>query len=1779
MIFHSNNINLEIESLSAIVTLLRIKLNHSQMAGFRLEVSVALNTKLNSDLVNTYLRLTIGDSLHIRGVIREIQDFEGSWVKGFHYHYKLFVTDEFDRLFDDRRDALYDTLPLYGHIKEILGDNSFSDKKHGIFLGEERYSVHLKYDDNLYSHVVSNGSTGSTLRELFLDRGITYFYDFTKEHSPLVITDHPVALAIEEQRDEYLNILSSERNEIQLKPCVYNVIHEHQVLPGYVFCTGYSSYEPLSSISDRVYVSDTPDVYEIEAAPRTQEELERILQINVSAIKVLCKKNCFEGDGWVNVGDILKPSSMPKQYYVLETEIEITTTGEFYNKVGQCRYKAEAAEIFPEMNALFLSHPLTLTNSHLEQGFSVEPLNARDQILDGDYYTININGHYTTAVPSHYSVPREKESVPSLRKRHMNHAGDQSHNKPLVAKASVYSRKVQGDHAQQVVDGSLNSKSRKTYSDTSNYQSYNLSDHKENKMIMQHDGTFAYDQETNRQNAILLQSKQYRAIERSSEMRLGDQASTDTNTADQGLSYATGGNYYQDHPNSYVVLYGSQSPNDAKNTSIAPVHVVTSQRNNLDDKDDQAKSYHHIESTRADVVDRTHQSGRSAIGYKIDHDIHKHGQKAPDINKTYHNDVNQDIYQNVHSRSFGNLHHDSYQETELTQATPSLTQSSLVDETHQETSSETTIKQQHQETVVHADLRKVYYDTQSNWQAPGLTISGGATSIGAKNIKAQSSGSSSVSTTQSQETLKDAKTVGKQKIMSSSNQVNEDFSPPPDRLLRISFVDRFYFLENKVPDDFTTKNSMIYPFIDEKFLSAIEGRIDFYKAWHAQEYGQLLAPQVWQVSKENASIDIALYLDGDDQLFEGTYFTQTIAIRLPAMKFQNNLFEVLITGVNGRIYEVGMQDDLYHLKPLVPTLLINQDNWSQIAPKQEEIKYKDQSDKEQSKTVMMHHMVISIMEPPIHINLRQDYYRGFYTGQLNLTQDEIPQIPKEEAIKGYNELAKQYDALKPYFEDEKYPQEIEKPFDYWDEEEFNYLVKLAENQGYSLTFFIHGYNVPLGEYADSLIFTRSELSLDAKGYPLGKSVYEAFNQNMLNHSADDPNVWLAQKRGSGIKATFPLLTQGAVKKGIEAVERDSCIGSGAFSWQYMLEGNLNNAAGFNGKNLILYTRVIQVCWQGNPSMATDYIAAVPMAEFAGEKLAKLILKLKDKGIKINLMAHSLGNDVLMHTLNHLGEKNKSIDHVFMWEPAVPNDAFEDNQYTQDKLKEKYLDMIFNGVEVAQINADATEVYPVISSSYNLKYNFPHATNGADKITVLHSNGDNIIGGLQAPKLLNKDEKISDLSTQELTNRIIRHALYDVGKSAAAMGGWGILGWFLPANNDDNYPEAQNLIPKAADLGAGLAFALPSMGVYLIDQLTNEGLGQGDNSLESIYAIANQVGYPLSYFMNTGSFVVAPSVSLKSHYETYYQEWRKTYSYSGFKYKKQTDIPFEATLDEQYKKLVKLFNPMNDPNKLTPFTAMDIVFAVIETLQKGGEDGLLERLLEEIEAVGRVAVLPLGAAGTNSDLFDELVSIVLSNMGYTFDILGHVYNSNIAALLLTPFGITIKQILKNGLNSSMVKHIVGVIKEHKNEFFTVIFTALMTPDAKPQPGMGYAGVDEQTLNKLAITQKKLFQTDQTLETSKLPKDKQAYYPTIMKDNVKYSMLCVDHSAMLFPSDEMMEWVYKATLFGTFVDGAGFDFFGSYNIDQTRSQNMQLIATSETKVSDDTKIEGEKVRETY
>ncbi|MEY8766158.1 MULTISPECIES: hypothetical protein [Francisella] len=100
---------------------------------------------------------------------------------------------------------------------------------------------------------------------------------------------------------------------------------------------------------------------------------------------------------------------------------------------------------------------------------------------------------------------------------------------------------------------------------------------------------------------------------------------------------------------------------------------------------------------------------------------------------------------------------------------------------------------------------------------------------------------------------------------------------------------------------------------------------------------------------------------------------------------------------------------------------------------------------------------------------------------------------------------------------------------------------------------------------------------------------------------------------------------------------------------------------------------------------------------------------------------------------------------------------------------------------------------------------------------------------------------------------------------------------------------------------------------------------------------------------------------------------------------------------------------------------------------------------------------------------------------------------------------------------------------------------------------------------------LFQTPQEVSTLELPESTRGNYPCyyIDSDNTKHtvaydqltdaqkqsakSMLCIDHSAMLYPTDDFMNYIYKGQLFGD--PDLGLGFFGDYDMDEVRGNNSK------------------------
>ncbi|SOB76872.1 Alpha/beta hydrolase of unknown function [Marinobacter sp. LV10R510-11A] len=225
--------------------------------------------------------------------------------------------------------------------------------------------------------------------------------------------------------------------------------------------------------------------------------------------------------------------------------------------------------------------------------------------------------------------------------------------------------------------------------------------------------------------------------------------------------------------------------------------------------------------------------------------------------------------------------------------------------------------------------------------------------------------------------------------------------------------------------------------------------------------------------------------------------------------------------------------------------------------------------------------------------------------------------------------------------------------------------------GNNALIYIHGYNVPQGEWGRFLNRKDSQ-----KRYG--------------GHGPTPTNAWHPNKATTWQDAEALSDTSAAPPK------EDQLNGTGAHNWAIHMEYQLNRAAGFDGQDWMPYSRIINISWPGNTG-STDFMQAELNAMTTGRRLAPLLLQLAGAGIAINLISHSLGARVALTALNILGTIGKSnlVDHLFLWQPAVA-----DNALTNDSSR---------------------DVHPLGLGV------FPSAHSAARKIVVLHSRGDGILG--------------------------------------------------------------------------------------------------------------------------------------------------------------------------------------------------------------------------------------------------------------------------------------------------------------------------------------------------------------------------------------------------------------------------------------------------------------------
>lgn len=211
--------------------------------------------------------------------------------------------------------------------------------------------------------------------------------------------------------------------------------------------------------------------------------------------------------------------------------------------------------------------------------------------------------------------------------------------------------------------------------------------------------------------------------------------------------------------------------------------------------------------------------------------------------------------------------------------------------------------------------------------------------------------------------------------------------------------------------------------------------------------------------------------------------------------------------------------------------------------------------------------------------------------------------------------------------------------------------------GNNATLFLHGYNVPLGEYGT---FASWEQHGDIDTPSLVTNAHTASRATILQdiEKVEMPVAITGRYTASNAYHT-------PTENRPDNVREAHCNGSGASNWFVHMEYQLNRAAGMTEEDWQPYTRMVGIAWFGDTG-SVDFFQAELNAMAAGRRLVALLEQLHEAGIAINIISHSLGARVVLTALNILGEQERHqwVDNLYLWQPAVADNALV-NDASQD----------------------------------------------------------------------------------------------------------------------------------------------------------------------------------------------------------------------------------------------------------------------------------------------------------------------------------------------------------------------------------------------------------------------------------------------------------------------------------------------------------------------------------
>jgi predicted alpha/beta hydrolase family esterase len=125
-------------------------------------------------------------------------------------------------------------------------------------------------------------------------------------------------------------------------------------------------------------------------------------------------------------------------------------------------------------------------------------------------------------------------------------------------------------------------------------------------------------------------------------------------------------------------------------------------------------------------------------------------------------------------------------------------------------------------------------------------------------------------------------------------------------------------------------------------------------------------------------------------------------------------------------------------------------------------------------------------------------------------------------------------------------------------------------------------------------------------------------------------------------------------------------GIGVTQWFVHMEYNFNKAAGYLKNSYDNYTRIIGVHWPSDVNKI-DYHHAEEIASYSAHQLSCLVSQLLEHQIAVNIVAHSLGCQVVLKLMKLLADEHKEncIEQIILWQAALSDTSLTTDPHYKD----------------------------------------------------------------------------------------------------------------------------------------------------------------------------------------------------------------------------------------------------------------------------------------------------------------------------------------------------------------------------------------------------------------------------------------------------------------------------------------------------------------------------------